>query len=397
MKKSIYGLCEPTILVLLGAAILWFALSKHYGLLMNVKFRWLTATGAALLLVLGLFALSTRQKRPGINSLIFATMLLVTLVGKPYLPDANSMSLMEPSLPAGLWEQVDLTRFPRKDLQDLYLKEIDQMGPTGASFTTIGVIKRLEALDKHGSFALMTSMMFCCVADALAVGFRVPTDDLETLEDEQWIMVSGKLVQEPEEIMLPNFRFGRATMSSIQKEYYIQPETIMSYNRLDQLPLLPDQLSGQTNRLFSAALQAGSLAEALKTKGPFTVFVPVDQALENLSGVFFEELSPEALEQLVSSHIVRGRFYSRDLMELQTLESLNGQVLQVELTNGKLRINQSRLLLKDTEARNGVIHFIYPAITPDDGFKPVVSDRQDLESDEAGGIAEKTDTVGKEK
>jgi hypothetical protein len=362
MNKRIYGLCEAAILVLLGVAILWFALSEHYGLLMNVKFRWLTVTGAALLLVMGFFAVVARQQRPGLNTLIFVMMSLVTFVGKPYLPDANSMGLLEPPLQAGLWDQIDQTQFPRKELQDLCTKEAEQVYRADASFATIGIVKRLEALDAHESFALMTSVMFCCVADALAVGFRVPTEDLENIEDGQWIMVCGKLVQEKEEITLPNFRFGRATMSSVHKEYYMQPEEIMSYNRLDQLPLLPDQLSGQTNRLFSEALKLSGLEEALKEKGPFTVFVPVDQAFETLGDVPFEGLSPDALKQLVSSHIVRGKFYSRDLMERQTLEALNGRALQVELANGKLGIHHSRLIFKDTEARNGVIHYIYPAI-----------------------------------
>ena len=365
MKKSIYGLCEAAILILLGVAILWLALSAHYGLLMNVKFRWLTVTGSALLLVMGLFALGAVQKRSGLNTLIFGLILLVTWVGKPYLPDASSMSMLEPPLQAGLWDQIDQARFPRKELQDLFTKQAEQMVRTDASFSTIGIVKRLEVLDKRESFALMTSIMFCCVADALAVGFRVPTDDLENIEDGQWIMICGELLQEQEEITLPNFRFGRATMSSVHKTYYLQPEKIMSYNRVDQLPLLTGQLDGQTNQLFSKALQESGLWQDLE-EGPFTVFVPVDQALENLSGVSFEEMSPDMLKQLVSSHIVRGRFFSRDLMELQTLESLNGQVLQVELMNGKLRINQSRLLLKDTEARNGIIHYIYPAITPDE-------------------------------
>ena len=366
MNKRIYGLCEAAILVLLGVAILWFALSAHYGLLMNVKFRWLTVTGAALLLVMGLVALGDLQKRPGLNTFIFGLILLVTFLGKPYLPDANSMSLLEPSLEAGLWDQVDQTRFPRKELQALYTTEAEEVYRTDASFTIIGVAKRLEVLDMHESFALMTSMMFCCIADALAVGFRVPTEDWENIEDGQWIMVSGKLVQEETEITLPNFRFGRATMSSVHKTYHLQPEKIMSYDRVDQLPLLTDQLSGQTNRLFSKALQESGLWQDLEEEGPFTIFVPVDQALENLSGVSFEELSPEALRQLVSSHIVRGKFFSRDLMDRETVETINGRILQVELTNGKLRINQSRLLLKDTEARNGVIHYIYPVIAPEE-------------------------------
>jgi hypothetical protein len=36
------------------------------------------------------------------------------------------------------------------------------------------------------------------------------------------------------------------------------------------------------------------------------------------------------------------------------------------MMSGKPRIYHSRLLLTDRQARNGVIHFIYPAITPDE-------------------------------
>ena len=301
MMKKIYGLCEAAILVLFGAAILWFALSSHYGLLMNVKFRWLTVTGAALLLVMGVFALGAVQKRPGRNTLVFGLMLLVTLVGRPYLPDANSMSLLEPPLQAGLWDQVDETRFPRKALQALFTTEADEMVRTDASFTIIGVAKRLEVLDTHESFALMTSMMFCCIADALAVGFRVPYEDWADIEDGQWVMVCGKLVEEDTEITLPNFRFGRATMSSVHKTYHVRPEKIMSYDRVAQLPLITGRLKGQTNHLFVEALLASGVWQDLEAQGPFTVFVPADQAMESLNGVSWEALSPGTLKQLVSS------------------------------------------------------------------------------------------------
>ena len=132
-----------------------------------------------------------------------------------------------------------------------------------------------------------------------------------------------------------------------------------------QLPLLTEQLTGKTNRLFSEALQESGLWPDLEGKGPFTVFVPVDQAIENLSDVSFDELSPAALKQFVSAHIVTGKFFARDLLEKEKLEALNGQALLVEVVNGKPRIDRSRILFKDTEARNGVIHYIYPAITPE--------------------------------
>jgi uncharacterized surface protein with fasciclin (FAS1) repeats len=87
--------------------------------------------------------------------------------------------------------------------------------------------------------------------------------------------------------------------------------------------------------------------------------------MEAMSDVSLDELSPAALKQLVSAHLVMGRFLVQDLMEREQLEALNGRVLRAELTNGKVRIDQSRLLLKNTEARNGVIHYIYPALAPD--------------------------------
>jgi len=49
-------------------------------------------------------------------------------------------------------------------------------------------------------------------------------------------------------------------------------------------------------------------------------------------------------------------------MEIEELETINGEDLKVEFFNAKFQINQSRILFKDTEARNGFIHFIYPAI-----------------------------------
>ena len=38
-------------------------------------------------------------------------------------------------------------------------------------------------------------------------------------------------------------------------------------------------------------------------------------------------------KRLVSTHIVRGIFFSRDLMERESVETLNGHILQVELMN----------------------------------------------------------------
>ena len=363
--KRLYGKCEALILLGLGTALLWFALSDRYGLLMNPRFRWLTVTGCVLLLAMGLAALFDKQKRHPVNILVFGVLLAAALIGKPYLPGDDSLAMREPELPAGLWDQVDQDRFPRRELQDLYLDPEEALGRS-SGLTTIGIAKRLDALDAQGSFAIMTPIMFCCYADAFAGGFRVPYGDWETIEDGEWVMVSGHLAPETAGITLPNFRFGAAMLSAVNDEFVIRPETVMSYNRLDQLPQLTEQLSGSNTELFADYLQRTELWNRLREKGPFTVFVPVDQAVEALGDDFFTGLPPDEINRIFAGHIVPGRLLTRDLMELNTLEALNGEALDVEAVNGKLRISGSRLLFKNKEARNGVIHYIYPVIMPDD-------------------------------
>ena len=208
--------------------------------------------------------------------------------------------------------------------------------------------------------------MVCCVADAFAVGFRVPYDQWEKIEDGQWIMVSGKLAQSESQIEYPNFRFGMAMMSTIHNEFVIQPESVMSYDRVAQLPLVTEKLKSDNLSLFCKALEKTGLWQTLQEEGPFTVFAPVDQALESLEDKLFSDAPLESLKQLLSYHIIPGKYFSKDFIELKSVKTINGYELKIELEYGKLKIDQSRLLFKDVEARNGVIHFIYPAIVPAD-------------------------------
>jgi uncharacterized surface protein with fasciclin (FAS1) repeats len=72
------------------------------------------------------------------------------------------------------------------------------------------------------------------------------------------------------------------------------------------------------------------------------------------------------MKDLLAGHIVRGRLFASDLYDVDELEAINGATIAVEVVNGKLRINGSRVLLTDTEARNGVVHYVYPLMFTED-------------------------------
>lgn len=360
--KKIYAIIETGMLLLAGVFGTWLSLSQQYGWLMNVKFKWLTLAGSVLLIILAVASMRHMHKRSITNPLIFGLLFLLVILSKPFLPDGNSMITPDTSIQAGLWDQIDQTRFPKQDLQDVASKQADDIFQSGSSFTTIGVVKRIETLDNHESFALMTTLMYCCLADLMGIGIRVASEDFEKMEDGQFVMITGSLEKEETKIEMPNFRFGRAMISSTNEDYYLKPEQIMTYNRIDQLPLLSEQIEKSENsQRFATALKQSKLISELEKEGPFTIFLPVDQAITDMANPL-DEMSQKELKKFLKTHMVKGKHETIDLLKLDKIKTVNGKNLQVENVNGKVRINQSRILFKNLEARNGVIHLIYPAI-----------------------------------
>jgi len=360
--KKIFGISEAVLMFLLGISGVYLSLSEEYILLMNEKFRWLTFSGSAIIVLISISVLFNPGRRSYSNTIFFTILLILVILGKPHLLGEDTLSEEESSMQAGLWKQIDQIRFPQQELKLLATADAEKIYQDGSSFTTVGIVKRHEALENHNSFALMTTYMYCCLADMIGIGIRVPTDEVENFEDGQWIMISGSLFPETEKIELPNFRFGRATISSTNEKYYLQPEKIMTYSRTDQLSTLSELIQkGERTQLFAKALEESGVMDDLENDKEYTIFLPVDQAIENLETPI-SEMSRRELKKFVSSHIVEQKISTKELMEIEELETINGEDLKVEFFNAKFQINQSRILFKDTEARNGFIHFIYPAI-----------------------------------
>ena len=349
-------------MLLFGLFGLWFALSGNYELLMNEKFRWLTFAGSIFLTILGVFTLLTPDKRSGVNAIFFLLLILMVILGRPFLPNELAISQPDMALQKGMWDQIDQNTYPKKELSQVSIIEADSIFANGSGFATVGMVKRLESLDEHNSFALMSTFMYCCLADQFGTGFRVPAEQFKDLQDGQWIMVTGQLIREETSIDIPNFRFGTAMFSSTNKDYHLKPDQILTYDRIDQLPPLSEViLDGEKSKGFEYALKESGFLAELEKKGPFTIFLPVDEAIEKLDKSL-EEMSARQLRKFVQRHIVSGLYSSKDLANEEKLKTLSRNSLQVELLNGKVRVNESRLLFTNKEAQNGIIHFIYPTL-----------------------------------
>lgn len=117
-----------------------------------------------------------------------------------------------------------------------------------------------------------------------------------------------------------------------------------------------------------AAIQAAGLVDALKAEGPFTVFAPTDDAFAALpEGTLDSLLLPENKQQLTDIllyHVVSGKVMAADVTGLSAAPTLLGKDLAVKVDMGNVYINQSKVIITDIEASNGVIHVIDKVLLP---------------------------------
>jgi len=114
-----------------------------------------------------------------------------------------------------------------------------------------------------------------------------------------------------------------------------------------------------------AAAQAAGLAGTLQEGGPFTVFAPTDEAFAKLPEGTVEALldDPETLRSILLYHVVAGEVGSGQVVQLSSVETLQGGRLNVDTMNG-VRINDANVIAVDIQASNGVIHVIDTVLIP---------------------------------
>lgn len=115
-----------------------------------------------------------------------------------------------------------------------------------------------------------------------------------------------------------------------------------------------------------AAAQAAGLAETLATTENLTVFAPTDDAFAKLPAGTVEGLLNDipALRNILTYHVVGAKVPSSVAVTLTEASMLNGQKVSVRYDGQDLFINDSKVVVKDIPAKNGIIHVIDTVLIP---------------------------------
>jgi uncharacterized surface protein with fasciclin (FAS1) repeats len=118
------------------------------------------------------------------------------------------------------------------------------------------------------------------------------------------------------------------------------------------------------------AVKAAGLVDTLKSKGPFTVFAPNDDAFAKLPEGTVEGLLKDIpkLTEILKYHVVNGAVPAADVAVHKNITTLQGQDVKVDAAKWHLhknpKINDANVMKADVMTDNGVIHVIDKVLLP---------------------------------
>ncbi len=129
-----------------------------------------------------------------------------------------------------------------------------------------------------------------------------------------------------------------------------------------------------------AAVKAADLVGTLKSKGPFTVFAPTNDAFAKLpAGTVETLLKPEnksKLAGILTYHVVAGNLMASDVVAAikkgkgkAEVTTVNGQKLTITMMGDKVMITDANgksahVTAADLKGTNGVVHVIDSVLLP---------------------------------
>lgn len=114
------------------------------------------------------------------------------------------------------------------------------------------------------------------------------------------------------------------------------------------------------------ALQTAGLVETLSGEGPFTVFAPTDDAFAAIPEETLNALlaNKAELTKVLTYHVTSGKYMAKDVVSMGNITTLEGNMLDVEVTNEGVFVGGAKVIQTDIECSNGVIHVVDTVLIP---------------------------------
>lgn len=121
---------------------------------------------------------------------------------------------------------------------------------------------------------------------------------------------------------------------------------------------------------FYELLKLSGLIEKINDTTIYTFLIPEDSAFIRLPSETMDKLMTDKkyLKTVLSRHIIKGKIIEFGFQEISIkFKTLNGDILNAEVTLESVLIDQAWVIEEDIECTNGVIHIIDDVLLPPEG------------------------------
>ena len=152
--------------------------------------------------------------------------------------------------------------------------------------------------------------------------------------------------------------------------FFITPNVIADPggNNNETFTIVEHANASEELKTLFAAVRVSDLTEILQSDGPFTIFAPSDEAFAKLpEGMLLSLINPDNKEDLIkllANHVVIGEIKSTDLISGMTTKNVQGNSIQVDITDNRVKINGAKIITSDIKASNGIVHIVDQVILP---------------------------------
>lgn len=202
MKRLLLTL-DGALVLGLGLYMLFLSQTEAYAAFMNPKFRWLSATAAVGLCIVGAaFLIRPTGGAALLRTLSFAVLgMLILHAGTGVFKRSAVFAIKPPEARTDPDPHVIRngdTYLKSNPARLFLLLQTGHSSPSDQRYVTRGIVKRSAQLDRLGRFALLRGNMVCCLADAIAMGVLVAADGSREFQDGDWVVVFGRVQALPE-------------------------------------------------------------------------------------------------------------------------------------------------------------------------------------------------------
>ena len=132
-------------------------------------------------------------------------------------------------------------------------------------------------------------------------------------------------------------------------------------------PMTVAQTISVNPQLSTAArlIQEAGLTETLQGSGPFTVFVPNDEAFKAVPAAMVETLGKDKarLKAVLSYHVVAGKFSAADVKN-GPIKTVQGSDLSLYRSGTFVTADEAVVTTADVRATNGMVHIVDKVLMP---------------------------------